>query len=38
MISATVLAVFFVPIFYVAVQSFIELKNGPPTVPTHAQT
>jgi hydrophobic/amphiphilic exporter-1 (mainly G- bacteria), HAE1 family len=30
MITATFLAVFFVPIFYVAVQNFIELKNGPP--------
>ena len=30
MITATVLAVFFVPIFYVAVQSLIELRNGPP--------
>jgi HAE1 family hydrophobic/amphiphilic exporter-1 len=30
MITATVLAVFFVPIFYVAVQGFIELINGPP--------
>jgi HAE1 family hydrophobic/amphiphilic exporter-1 len=30
MITATVLAVFFVPIFYMAVQGFIELLNGPP--------
>jgi HAE1 family hydrophobic/amphiphilic exporter-1 len=30
MITATVLAVFFVPIFYVAVQGLIELRNGPP--------
>jgi HAE1 family hydrophobic/amphiphilic exporter-1 len=30
MITATVLAVFFVPIFYVAIQSLIEMKNGPP--------
>jgi hydrophobic/amphiphilic exporter-1 (mainly G- bacteria), HAE1 family len=30
MITATVLAVFFVPIFYVAVQKLIELINGPP--------
>jgi hydrophobic/amphiphilic exporter-1 (mainly G- bacteria), HAE1 family len=30
MLTATVLAVFFVPIFYVAIQSLIELKNGPP--------
>jgi hydrophobic/amphiphilic exporter-1 (mainly G- bacteria), HAE1 family len=33
MITATVLAVFFVPIFYVAVQSLIELRNGPPKPP-----
>jgi hypothetical protein len=30
MLTSTVLAVFFVPIFYVAIQSLIELKNGPP--------
>jgi len=30
MITSTVLAVFFVPVFYVAVQGFIELLNGPP--------
>ena len=30
MITATVLAVFFVPVFYVAIQSLIELRNGPP--------
>lgn len=30
MITATVLAVFFVPVFYVAIQSLIEMKNGPP--------
>jgi HAE1 family hydrophobic/amphiphilic exporter-1 len=30
MITSTVLAVFFVPVFYVAIQSLIELKNGPP--------
>ena len=30
MITATVLAVFFVPVFYVAVQKLIELLNGPP--------
>jgi HAE1 family hydrophobic/amphiphilic exporter-1 len=29
MITSTVLAVFFVPIFYVAFQSLIELINGP---------
>jgi HAE1 family hydrophobic/amphiphilic exporter-1 len=33
MITATVLAVFFVPIFYVAIQSLIELVNGPPKPP-----
>jgi HAE1 family hydrophobic/amphiphilic exporter-1 len=30
MITSTVLAVFFVPAFYVAIQWLIELKNGPP--------
>jgi HAE1 family hydrophobic/amphiphilic exporter-1 len=30
MITATVLAVFFVPIFYVAFQSLIEFLHGPP--------
>jgi HAE1 family hydrophobic/amphiphilic exporter-1 len=30
MLSATVLAVFFVPVFYVAFQSLIELISGPP--------
>jgi HAE1 family hydrophobic/amphiphilic exporter-1 len=33
MITATVLAVFFVPVFYVAIQSLIELRNGPPKPP-----
>jgi hydrophobe/amphiphile efflux-1 (HAE1) family protein len=33
MISATVLAVLFVPAFYVAIQSLIELINGPPKAP-----
>ena len=33
MITSTVLAVFFVPVFYVAIQSLIELKNGPPKPP-----
>jgi HAE1 family hydrophobic/amphiphilic exporter-1 len=33
MISATVLAVFFVPVFYVAIQGLIELINGPPKPP-----
>jgi HAE1 family hydrophobic/amphiphilic exporter-1 len=32
MITSTVLAVFFVPAFYVAVQGLIELRNGPPLV------
>jgi HAE1 family hydrophobic/amphiphilic exporter-1 len=30
MLTATILAVFFVPAFYVAIQSLIELRNGPP--------
>jgi HAE1 family hydrophobic/amphiphilic exporter-1 len=30
MITSTVLAVFFVPVFYVAVQGFIEYWSGPP--------
>ena len=30
MITSTVLAVFFVPVFYVAIQWLIELRNGPP--------
>src|SRR5205807_6778285 len=30
MITSTVLAVFFVPVFFVAVQHLIELRNGPP--------
>jgi HAE1 family hydrophobic/amphiphilic exporter-1 len=33
MITATVLAVFFVPAFYVAIQKLIELRNGPPKLP-----
>src|SRR4029079_10914144 len=33
MLTATVLAVFFVPVFYVAFQSLIELRNGPPKPP-----
>ncbi|HVL14770.1 MAG TPA: efflux RND transporter permease subunit, partial [Gemmata sp.] len=33
MVTSTVLAVFFVPVFYVAIQSLIELKNGPPRHP-----
>ena len=31
MITSTVLAILFVPAFYVAVQNLIELRNGPPT-------
>jgi HAE1 family hydrophobic/amphiphilic exporter-1 len=31
MITSTVLAIFFVPVFYVAVQGFIEYWSGPPT-------
>jgi HAE1 family hydrophobic/amphiphilic exporter-1 len=34
MITATVLAVFFVPVFYVVIQSLIELRNGPPRIRT----
>jgi HAE1 family hydrophobic/amphiphilic exporter-1 len=30
MLTATFLAVFFVPAFYVAIQYLIELRNGPP--------
>ena len=30
MITSTVLAVFFVPVFYVAIQGLIELCSGPP--------
>jgi hydrophobic/amphiphilic exporter-1 (mainly G- bacteria), HAE1 family len=30
MLASTVLAVFFVPVFYVAVQGLIELISGPP--------
>jgi HAE1 family hydrophobic/amphiphilic exporter-1 len=33
MLTATVLAVFFVPVFYVAIQSLIELLHGPPQPP-----
>jgi HAE1 family hydrophobic/amphiphilic exporter-1 len=33
MITATVLAVFFVPVFYVAIQSLIEFLSGPPVPP-----
>ncbi|QJW99457.1 efflux RND transporter permease subunit [Frigoriglobus tundricola] len=33
MITSTVLAVFFVPVFYVVVQGLIELRNGPPVRP-----
>ncbi|OWK43597.1 RND efflux system, inner membrane transporter CmeB [Fimbriiglobus ruber] len=32
MITSTVLAVFFVPAFYVAIQGLIELINGPPKI------
>ena len=38
MISSTVLAVFFVPVFYVAIQSLIELINGPPLSPAEPNT
>jgi len=33
MIAATVLAVFFVPVFYVVIQSLIEWRSGPPAAP-----
>jgi len=33
MLTSTVLAVFFVPVFYVAIQSLIELISGPPKPP-----
>lgn len=33
MITSTVLAVFFVPAFYVAIQSFIELWRRSPSIP-----
>jgi HAE1 family hydrophobic/amphiphilic exporter-1 len=35
MVTSTVLAIFFVPAFYVAVQSLIELRNGPPQPHPH---
>jgi len=38
MITSTVLAVFFVPVFYVVIQWLSELRSGPPTPPTPAQT
>jgi HAE1 family hydrophobic/amphiphilic exporter-1 len=33
MLTSTILAIFFVPVFYVAIQSLIELRNGPPKRP-----
>jgi hypothetical protein len=33
MIAATVLAIFFIPTFFVVMQKLIELRNGPPTPP-----
>jgi HAE1 family hydrophobic/amphiphilic exporter-1 len=33
MVTSTVLAVFFVPVFYIAVQSLIEFFSGPPRTP-----
>ena len=36
MITATVLAVFFVPVFYVAIQGLIEFISGPPTGKLHS--
>ena len=38
MITSTVLAVFFVPVFYVAVQGLIELWSGPPKKVDHDET
>ena len=38
MITSTVLAVFFVPVFYVAVQGLIELGSGPPKKVDHDET
>ena len=38
MITSTVLAVFFVPVFYVAVQGLIELWSGPPKKIDHDET
>ena len=38
MITSTVLAVFFVPVFYVAVQGLIELWSGPPKKISHDET
>ena len=38
MITSTVLAVFFVPVFYVAVQGLIELWSGPPKKIGHDET
>ena len=38
MITSTVLAVFFVPVFYVAVQGLIELGSGPPKKIDHDET
>ena len=35
MITSTVLAIFFVPVFYVGIQSLIELINGPPKLNPH---
>jgi HAE1 family hydrophobic/amphiphilic exporter-1 len=37
MITSTVLAIFFVPAFYVAIQTLIELRNGPPKT-VHAES
>jgi hydrophobe/amphiphile efflux-1 (HAE1) family protein len=37
MLTSTFLAVFFVPIFYVAMQKLIEWKNGPPKFIAHEE-
>jgi HAE1 family hydrophobic/amphiphilic exporter-1 len=38
MITSTVLAIFFVPAFYVAIQTLIEMRNGPPIPIPHEST
>lgn len=38
MITSTVLAVFFVPVFYVSIQNWIEYWHGPPSPPVADQT
>lgn len=38
MIAATVLAIFFIPTFFVVIQKLIELRNGPPKPPANDDT